>query len=434
MKATSKTIKLFLGLVLMTGIVGCEVNDPASYYLQKTYHIDKAEAMRRLELQEKIIDLSDKLNKLNDSSYADMYIQHEPVYKIVILFTDNKDHSEFIRSLDPELQKWIQVKYAKRSRDTYNKELDLINRQLNSLNLLYSLSYDLPTQKYLITIENPKDTRATTRTLSSVSLALKGFKDDVKINFGEIPKAETVTNAQKGDKLYGGNRLYKRFRDGNEIKESRCTLGYGVTYKINGVTKKGVLTSGHCHNTMYYDINGHTIKLSNPIIEYRKRNSSLELGKEPGDGKSDKYDYQIWDVTGIDIDNQIQFEDMNGIPEFPQRGILNLTSIVTFMNQKRGMIACKSGMKTGITCGTILNGNATRDGVKGWIEVGKTYQDNISKGGDSGAPWFLYPGKSSKIIGLGIHTAGRDNPDLAYYMPIDYINDHISSVRTIKKK
>ncbi len=434
MKATSKIVKLFLGLVLTTSIVGCEVDDPASYYLQKTYHIDKAEAMRRLELQEKIIDLSDKLNKLEDSSYADMYIQHEPVYKIVVLFADNKDHSEFIRSLDPELQKWIQVKYAKRSRDTYNKELDLINRQLSSLNLSYSSSYDLPTQKYLITIENPKDTRATTRTLSSVSLALKGFKDDVKINFGEVPKVETVTNAQKGDKLYGGNLIYKPYMMNGKLMAKQCTLGYGVTYKINGITKKGVLTSGHCFNTMYYDVNGHTIKLSNPIIEYRGKRVRKKGYHEMPDGKSDKYDYQIWDVTGIDIDNQIQFEDMNGIPEFPKRGILNLTSIVTFMNQKRGMIACKSGIKTGITCGTILNGNATHDDVKGWIEVGNSYQKDISAGGDSGAPWFLYPGKSSKIIGLGIHTAGQNNPDLAYYMPIDYINDHITSVRTIKKK
>lgn len=67
-----------------------------------------------------------------------------------------------------------------------------------------------------------------------------------------------------------------------------------------------------------------------------------------------------------------------------------------------------------------------------WVQV---KQENLSSGGDSADPWFLYSGTSSNITGVGIHTAGnRENypVDFAIYMPINYIDDHISYVNTIK--
>ena len=152
--------------------------------------------------------------------------------------------------------------------------------------------------------------------------------------------------------------------------------------------------------------------------------------------RGDKYDYQIWDVTGLTVDNTIVYKDINGIPEFPASGTFHMTAITTFLNQKAGMIVCKSGNTTGITCGEITNGNLTYDGVAGWIQVSKTQQSVISQPGDSGGPWFLYPGTSSTITGVGIHTAGDSvsgPTGIAVYMPIDYIDDHITSVSTIKQ-
>lgn len=154
------------------------------------------------------------------------------------------------------------------------------------------------------------------------------------------------------------------------------------------------------------------------------------------DGLSDKYDFQIFDATGITVDNRIRFADKNNIPEFPATGELRLTGISSFLNQKSGMVVCKSGANTGITCGEITNGNLTFDGVPGWIEVSKTRQTVISVGGDSGGPWFLYPGTSTTITGVGIHTAGNAVPGstgIAVYMPIDYIDDQNSSINTIKQ-
>ena len=183
---------------------------------------------------------------------------------------------------------------------------------------------------------------------------------------------------------------------------------------------------------MLVKFNDHNVLLSGPIVE-KQRRSDPNGG---GDNISVKYDYQIWDGTGLNLDNQIAFKDLNGIPEFPATGIFRLTAITTFLNQKKGMIVCKSGQTTGITCGEITNGNASHDGVAGWIQVANSNQANISAGGDSGGAWFLYPGSSTNVTGVGVHTAGNSstNPeDYAIYMPIDYIDDHISSVNTLKQ-
>ncbi len=32
-----------------------------------------------------------------------MYIQHQPVYTIIVLFADNSDQKDFLKSLDPKM-------------------------------------------------------------------------------------------------------------------------------------------------------------------------------------------------------------------------------------------------------------------------------------------------------------------------------------------
>lgn len=393
--------------------------NPSVDYLQKQYGISQSDAEKRIDLQGEIIELSEKLNQSNDPNYADMYIQHEPVYKIVLLFADNKERLEFIRSLDPKLQRWVQVKQAKRSRDTYNEELEKINNNLRKTDILYTVEYDLPSQKYIVTIEDKGQTQFIRKAMSNM-----GFQGDFSIVVGSIPKVETVTGESSGDRIYGGDQVWTESTNAsNKVDYLYCTLGYGITYKSGNTLREGVVTAGHCGSPMYLNISGRIVKLSSPIV---RKPSKKE------DGVSDKYDYQIWDTMGLGVDNRIKYKDINGIPEFPSTGVMKLTSVVNFYNQKVGMIACKSGASTGITCGKITNGNATRDGISGWIQVGNSSQSNISSGGDSGGPWFLYPGTSDNISGLGIHSAGNDNPDIAIYMPIDYIDDHISSVNTAK--
>lgn len=414
--------KLFKATLLSLALVGTYAYAEPSY-LEATYGISAEEAQLRLDLQEQVIALSEKLNAENDPNYADMYIQHTPVYKIVILFSDNKNRHQFLKSLDPKLQRYVQLKNVKKSRSQYEQELETLGKLISSLNIKYNAKFDLEKQRYEVVIES-KDS------LNIIKQATKklSFKNDVHLEVGSLFKVQSApTGVQKGDRIFGGNKLSVQ---PNDTKDHDCTVGYAVNYKIGNTTKQGILTAGHCGSPLYFNISGRDVVFDNPIVQKRERDT-----KDGGDGVSDKYDYQVFDATGLNLTNEIKYDNsINRIPEFSKpTGSFRVTKTLGFMNQKKGMIVCKSGATTGLTCGEIVNGNLEHDGAKGWIEVAKTKQFNLSQGGDSGGPWFLYPGKSTTITALGIHTAGRDNPDDAAYMPIDYIDDHNTSITLILK-
>lgn len=393
-------------------------------YLETTYGISAEEAQLRLDLQEQVIALSEKLNAENDPNYADMYIQHTPVYKIVILFSDNKNRHQFLKSLDPKLQRYVQLKNVKKSRSQYEQELDELGKLIQTLGIPYTAKFDLERQRYEVVVEN-KDN------LNIIKQATKKlpFKNDIHLEIGSLPVSQSApTGVQKGDKIFGGNAVAIP-NSGNNYD---CTIGYTVNYKVGGTVKQGILTAGHCGTTLNYKVGNRTIVFSNPIVWY-----SVKDGKR-SDGKPDKYDYAVFDATGLTLTNEVKYKNTNGIPEFAKpTGTFKVTKTLGFMNQKKGMVVCKSGETTGITCGEITNGNLKYNDVTGWIEVKNSKQPNVSAGGDSGGPWFLYPGKATTITAVGVHSAGDDPlakvEDFAIYMPIDYIDDHDSSISLMLK-
>lgn len=383
-----------------------------SPYLELAYGISAEEAQLRLELQEKVIELSEQLNAENDPNYADMYIKHTPVYKIVVLFADNKDRHQFLKSLDPKMRKYVQLKNVKKSRSQYERELSELGQEFSLLNIPYEMIFDLEKQKFVVAIEQKEY-------IKEFRKAAQKLKKQGEIDFEvrAIAKDESApTNVRSGDKIYSGVQLWKTVGD----NAGSCTAGYAVTYTIGGVSKKGILTSAHCSTSMLINMgNNRHIGLHNPDIKHYTRN----------------HDYQIWETTGISLNNQVHFKNSYGIPEFAKpTGNFRVTQTMKYSNQKAGMIVCKSGAFTGITCGTITNANATFNNQgSGWVKVENSKQPDISTGGDSGGPWFVYPGKSTTITAVGVHKAGSDNPDYALYMPIDKIKDHNPTVQLILK-
>ena len=219
--------KLLLSLLIGVSITTVTNAAPNVDYLQKKYNISSEEANMRIELQNDVIALSEKLNQANDSDYADMYIQHQPVYKIIVLFADNSDRKDFLKSLDPKMQRWVQIKQAKKSRSIYSQELDDINMALNRLNLIYTSVYDLESQNFLITVENKSDIHLVKQSLP------KARNGEVTIKVGNIPKIQAApSGVRAGDKLYAGNTL--SYTSGSP----GCTAGFAVSYISGGVTKK----------------------------------------------------------------------------------------------------------------------------------------------------------------------------------------------------
>jgi hypothetical protein len=418
---------LSAGFISLTSAIAQEVGrNPSVTHLMQSYGIDQVEAQKRIDVQSEIIALSERLNADNDPAFGDMYIQHEPVFKIIILFADNSDRKAFLDSLSPSLRRYVQLKSAKKSRGAVTRELEELATTLERLTVPFTSKYDLASEQFVITAE----TQATVDLIRAALPAARKVETVFKV--APVPKPQSAPiGVQTGDGARGGEAVW--IGTGGSASGSWCTLGYAVNYTEGGVAKKGILTAGHCYDTMYLNFGSRDVTLSGPFIDKPHKSGFPTI---EADGLSDKYDFQIWDATGLSVSNTISYVNKNSIPEFASNGTLRLTGITSFVNQKAGMVVCKSGVTTGITCGEITNGNSYRDGVYGWIEVSKTKQRLISDGGDSGGPWFLYPGTSTAITGVGIHSAGDAVPGptgIAQYMPIDYIDDQNSSVNTIKQ-
>lgn len=403
-------------------------------YLMERFGLSQAEAQTRIDVQGEVLALSERLNAGTDPAYGDLYIQHEPQFRIVVLFADRNDRKAFLDSLDPKLRRYVQLRTAKKSRGLFTRELEALTATLNTSGIAYTAKYDLESERYIVTVGSAADAERVRALIPAAR------KVETEVVVAPLPGIQAAPSGnQAGDRLLGGGALFVSqlpagTTDATIRRDDRsdCTLGFAVAYTKNGAARRGMLTSGHCPNTMLVRYGDRYVTLSGPDEEKPHRSGPIP----GGDGISDKYDYQIFDTTGITVDNQVGYFDENNIPEFPASGVHRLTAITGYYNQKKGMVVCKSGANTGITCGTISNGALTYDGALGWIEVNNTNQTVISVGGDSGSPWYLYPGTSSSVTGVGLHTAGNAVPGptgVAVYMPIDYIDDHNSTVNTIKQ-
>jgi hypothetical protein len=150
-------------LLLVAMVVPCAVHaqdpepNPAVSHLMKAYNLDLAEAQRRIDRQAEILKLSERLNTENDAAYADMYIKHEPNYKIVVMFADNKDRQSFWESLSPKIRPYVKLKTAKRSRAIGAKRFEELNAPLRRLSVPFASKYDLETERFVVTVELPED-------------------------------------------------------------------------------------------------------------------------------------------------------------------------------------------------------------------------------------------------------------------------------------
>lgn len=399
--------------------------NPAAHHLMQTYGISEAEATNRIRLQQDILTLSQRLEQEDDPAFTDLWIEHQPVYKIVIGFADAKDRTALLQSIDPKLRRYVQIRQMPKSRSQIQADLDALTAAINKAGIPYTGGYDMPNGRFVIVTESPADAQ---RVRELIPPALRG---DVQVIQGKVPRNSAGPSyVQPGDYLEAGWIVYSSAGSPN------CTFAYRVTF--GSPQRDGIITAGHCRsggiwswdgNWIYYDTN-------NPVAY----------------GLGGLYDFIVVDATGLtptgDQAYGVYYEDKNSIPEFPAYDYLDTIGTLSLNAQKIGYIMCKSGMTTGITCGEIVSNNAIRNGVYGWVSVSNTKQSDLSAGGDSGGPWFMYPGSSTDIYAAGIHSGdavsktcvGTGWACTAQYMPIERIDDVAagmagnSSIRVAVKK
>lgn len=378
-------------------------------YLKQRYNISDEEARTRLALEDEVISLATRLRADGDPNFGGVWIEHEPVYRIVVAFADKDDRQALRASLSPQLRRYVQIKQVKRTEKQTSEAVDSIIAALNTAKIEYASGYNVKNDRFFVEVESNE---VANQVRSLIPPQLRG---DVDVQVRKLPKVSAAPiGVQPGDDIQAGHWYYTT----NSFGTEDCTFGFNVRYG----TTPGILTAGHCNGGVssgtgqyWHYRNGHWIRLPSPTI------ARWAYGT--------KYDYQFHETTGYTQGPWVYYNNKQNKAGYPAEGFFKVVGTIGYMSQTVGMVLCKSGRVTGLSCGDITHGWYTYNGAKGWILIQNSTEPQIADAGDSGSAIFRPPSSTGNVIAAGSATAADHGCIGAacrlVSMPIDYIDDEI---------
>ena len=316
------------------------------------------EAVRRLELQQAIGELGAALEEREAATFAGLFIEHTPEYRVVARFTREGDATLRRYTAGSVLAGLVRAEGARLTLAALRTRQEGVQRSIRAQGLQAETDIDV------------RENRVAVYTLpeqaARVGAALS-LPDGVTLS--TVPAL-----SQPEAPLYGGAYL--------SGWSSSCTGGFSVRHSSGTL---GYTTAAHCENDQW-------------VWDY------VDNAYYPFTYQGELYDsYRDvqWHTTpGYTPDNWVYLGGSS------YREILGSTGRTS---QAVGTWVCKYGITTGYTCGYIESN--TYNGY--WVLVGRTGY-NLSEPGDSGGPWF------SGKYAYGIHSQGMG--DKSIYMAINYIS------------
>ncbi len=339
----------------------------------KNNGVSLEESIYRFHIQDIAGELDAKLSENEAETFAGLWVEHFPEFKVVVLFTENGE-----KIIEPYLTKeLIDIIYIQPAKIPL---IELQNTQQGILSSLWDIGISVESEI------NIYENNINLFVAEMDRVRLDNVLHDKLLIIPEYVKIAIISNLGKAeaDNIYGGLAL------------NVCNTAFAVE-DIYGVLGRGVITAGHCsesHPTMYY-------KLKALSVQNWLKNGSYDVG--------------FHTTTGLTITNQIQVAS-TGV-------FRRVTATKSRDSQVVGEYVCKYAVVTGYTCGYISSKNFSSSGVDSpsptFIRVNNTaasYPD-LSSGGDSGGPWF------NNTTAYGVHHgAPGDDPNDAIYMAINYID------------
>lgn len=335
----------------------------------RTQGVDLDVAVDRLRLQRLIGDLDARLRSEENETFAGLWIEHAPAYRVVTRFTSALPEKKLRASLGgTPLAGLVEVRSARWSL------AELSESQAASRNLARTL--DIAVDLGINVFENrveiyATDTDALESGLRARRLALPENVVLVAVDGLVEPVQQTIR---------GGQPL------------SSCTAGFAVRRNTSG--EVGLSTAAHCGNSQ------------------SALGVSLPFRSEDQNGNQD---VQWHSTCGLfDVDNTFN------------SGIGNRACIGTRHrnNQAIGSYVCKWGMTTGRTCGFIQSKSIAPGYVQNAAATFVRIDGAVTLPGDSGGPVFV------EDIAYGITSGRFTSDDDNVYMPINYISSLGVSVLT----
>jgi hypothetical protein len=263
--------------------------------------VDVNEAIRRLQLQDDIGELNRELTEKEGETFAGLWIQHQPEYRVIVMFTRDGD-TTLQAYQNGSLAGLVEAHTARATL----KELEVAQSQavqaVSNLGIRISSGINIPNNRAELYALDPVQLTAGLR---KVDIQLPDNVDVVKF----IELSKDVAD------IFGGKAL------------TTCTSGFSVK---NSSGTKGVTTAGHCSNTQSF--NGVNLPWQN--------------GTTGG-----LFDIQWHSAPGFTVRNLVFDGTYNRF----------IYSVKFRASQSVGEWVCKYGMTTGYACGTIAT--TSQDGV-----------------------------------------------------------------------
>lgn len=336
------------------------LEDATSYARDTGISLD--EAVRRLRLQSEV-GLLDEILSAQEASYAGLWIEHEPQYRLVVRFQDPSAEGRLRARIagTPLAGMVVETRPAAASLAKLEERRAAALKRVRHLGFAVDTDINIKENRIEIYSNRPQELRK--------ALAASRAVLPERVEVIAVPRlAEpAVLRGGEGDPGY-------------------CTGGF--TVRSTDSTVFGISTAGHCGD--YQTFQG----LALPYV----------LGYF-----YDAADVQWHSACGyIDVSNEFN----SGL------GYRACTGQRLRSQQAIGTYVCKFGNTTGRTCGYIQSKTYNPSYIPGngedsYIRV-NGYGATLSAPGDSGSPWFM------ENLAYGINSGHVSDGD-AIYMAIDYL-------------
>ncbi len=335
------------------------LSQDAFEYAQR-YHVPMAQARQRLQWQVLAGRLEEKLVVQYPGSFAGLWIDHAPVFRVVVLMTQpDKARTAVARMLtDSPLNDRVEIRYVDRTLGELRELKALAITAVTALGELADFDIDVRANRVVLYTRNQDQIN---HFLLSNRLALPR---GVRVEEVEMLASPTAD-------VYGG------------LPGGGCTLGFSV---VDSNGNLGISSAGHCIDTLFYT------------------SSYLPI---QGECYHDNYDVQ-WHTDGSHTAR-------------PRIKTGSVTRDIYWADgrslQPIGAHVCKQGNTTGFNCGSIVSKNFAPSYVPSAnstfirVDGGST---SLSLPGDSGGPWV----NGHRAYGINSGRIGSD----AIYMPINYLS------------
>lgn len=332
------------------------------------FKVSVEEASQRLKIQDQLGQIENELYQNESPSFAGMWIQHEPDFRLIIQSTLDNDAqlTSYFEKLDsPIVIEFRQVKTSLTTLENLQKE---IGYQLENLNLLADSNINIYENQIELSVTNSKE-----------------FQEQLNEAKLELPEQvliiEVARLIEPAVDIGGGRYLYG-YGAGN------CTSGFSV---VNYYGTRGITTAAHCPNTISYS--GTQLPL---VAQYYWGSGDVQWHTAPG----------------FNVTNNIY----NG------SWYHSITATKSRNNQALGTWIGKYGITTGGNAGTI-----TSKWVQPSTPPGMNYTfmqaTNYTALGDSGGPVFVGGTAYGTVVGT---TSGGG----LIYMAVDYLSGINVSILT----